>query len=150
LGKRGEFWVVAQAAILALIVFAPMIGEAWPLPALFQIPGWLLIAIGVPLSLWSAMNLGRSLTPFPRPLPDGRLVSEGAYRFVRHPIYLGVLLCSFGYALATLSPLRLALSVVLFIFFDMKSRREEKWLAQQYPEYVAYKTRVRKLLPWIY
>ena len=106
--------------------------------------------IGATLSIWSATNLGRSLTPFPRPLPDGQLVTRGAYRFVRHPIYLGVLLCAFGFALASLSPLRLVLSAILFVFFDMKSRREEKWLEQQYPEYEIYKKRVKKLLPWIY
>lgn len=141
---------MAQVVILALIVLAPMSGETWSIPALFQTPGWVLLGIGAALSIWSATNLGRSLTPLPRPLPDGRLVTEGAYRFVRHPIYLGVLLCAFGFALATMSPLRLVLAAILFVFFDMKSRREEKWLEEKYPGYASYKKRVKKLLPWIY
>jgi protein-S-isoprenylcysteine O-methyltransferase Ste14 len=32
----------------------------------------------------------------------------------------------------------------------MKARREERWLQEQYPEYSAYKSRTKKLIPWIY
>jgi protein-S-isoprenylcysteine O-methyltransferase Ste14 len=36
------------------------------------------------------------------------------------------------------------------VFFDLKSRREEIWLAEQFPDYAAYKARTRRLLPWLY
>ena len=38
----------------------------------------------------------------------------------------------------------------LAMFFDIKSRREEVWLAEHFPEYAAYQRRVRKLIPFIY
>jgi len=40
--------------------------------------------------------------------------------------------------------------VALFIFFDLKSRREERWLREAYPEYGDYQKRVKKLVPWVY
>jgi protein-S-isoprenylcysteine O-methyltransferase Ste14 len=40
--------------------------------------------------------------------------------------------------------------MVLTAFFDLKSRREEIWLADQFKDYVAYRSRTRRLLPWIY
>jgi protein-S-isoprenylcysteine O-methyltransferase Ste14 len=39
--------------------------------------------------------------------------------------------------------------VLLFGFFELKSRREEVWLVERYPGYVAYRERTRRLIPWI-
>jgi protein-S-isoprenylcysteine O-methyltransferase Ste14 len=44
----------------------------------------------------------------------------------------------------------LLLAAILFLFFDMKSRREEKWLSNKFENYPAYQQRVRKLVPFIY
>lgn len=150
MGQRGEIWVVIQAVLLVLLVVAPAVGPPWPGTAAIRVLGAACLAVGLPIVAWGALNLGRSLTPFPRPLPEGRLVTRGVYRFVRHPIYFGVLLCALGYALMTTSVLRLALTIILFVFFDMKARREEVWLQARYPDYAAYRTRVKKLIPWIY
>jgi protein-S-isoprenylcysteine O-methyltransferase Ste14 len=42
------------------------------------------------------------------------------------------------------------LAVVLFLFFDRKSRSEEAWLLETYPSYAEYRGRVKKLIPGIY
>jgi protein-S-isoprenylcysteine O-methyltransferase Ste14 len=148
--NRGVLWVIVQAVLLALFLVVPPIGPAWPIPNVFHFAGWMLTVTGIVFTAWSALNLGRSLTPFPRPLPQGRLVTMGAYRFVRHPVYFGLLLACFGFAMATLSPLRLMLVPGLFLFFNLKARREEIWLQEQYPAYASYRMRVKKLIPWIY
>lgn len=150
MGKRGESWVLVQAVILLAIIFAPATPLQWPLHAVFRFAGWAGIALGTLTLAWSAWNLGRSLTPFPRPVPDGQLVMSGAYRFVRHPIYFGVLVAALGLALVTANPYRLALTALLFVFFDRKAKREEQWLLEKYPDYDAYRARVRKLIPWVY
>jgi protein-S-isoprenylcysteine O-methyltransferase Ste14 len=46
--------------------------------------------------------------------------------------------------------LGVGLAAVLFIFFDLKSRREERWLMEAYPGYAKYRQRVRKLIPFVY
>jgi protein-S-isoprenylcysteine O-methyltransferase Ste14 len=46
--------------------------------------------------------------------------------------------------------LTLLLSVVLFVFFDIKSRREERMMLRQFPDYAAYRQRVKKLIPFVY
>ncbi|WP_026076137.1 methyltransferase family protein [Noviherbaspirillum massiliense] len=149
-GRRGEMWVVAQAVLLLLIVLAPQSGPYWAESSLYRFFGGVLLVAGMALLAWSAAKLGHSLTPFPRPVPEGRLVTSGPYRVVRHPSYLGVLLAACGFAFATANPLRMVLTVLLFVFFDLKARREERWLQEQYPEYAAYKSRVRKLIPGLY
>jgi protein-S-isoprenylcysteine O-methyltransferase Ste14 len=43
----------------------------------------------------------------------------------------------------------LAVAVVLLGFFELKSRREETWLEERFPDYPAYRARTRRLIPWI-
>lgn len=149
MGKRGEVWVAIQAVLLILYAVAPRTSEAWD-SIIAMTLGWGLCLAGVGLCGWSALNLGRSLTPLPRPLSDGELVTHGAYALVRHPIYSGVILITAGIALITENWLRLAMTAILFLFFDFKARVEERWLEEKYPGYEGYKTQVKKLIPWIY
>ena len=82
------------------------------------------------------------LTPFPRPLDHARLQVGGAYGRVRHPIYGGLILIALGWSLIS-SPLTLVVTVALMLVLEMKSRLEESMLAQRFPEYDAYRQRVR-------
>jgi len=38
----------------------------------------------------------------------------------------------------------------LLVFFHLKSRREERWLVERYPEYADYQKRVKKIIPFIW
>ena len=96
------------------------------------------------------LDLRENLTVFPKPLPGASLVDCGAYSLVRHPIYGGLILGAAGWGLLTASPLALLLALGLAVFFDLKSRREEVWLAEQFADYGTYRSRTRRMLPWIY
>jgi len=78
------------------------------------------------------------------------LVDSGPYAIVRHPIYSGLIIAALGWALVVHGMLTRAYTVALFAFFDIKSRREERWLCEKFSEYGEYQRRVRKLLPWLY
>ncbi len=154
-GQRGEWYVVVQFVLFALIFFVPLLAPSlveWPDP-------WDLVGVGLGLvlaliggltALAGVMSLGTNLAAVPYPREDAALVEKGAFRFVRHPIYSGIILGSFGWGLLTNSLFALLLAMVLFIFFDLKSRREEQWLSEKYADYTAYQARVRKLIPLIY
>ena len=98
----------------------------------------------------AAFQLGSNLTPLPRPKVDAKFVRSGLYRLVRHPIYFGVILLSVAWFLITQGELTLAYAGLIFLFFDIKSRKEEQWLVTTFPEYSDYQKHVRKLLPLIY
>ncbi len=90
-----------------------------------------------------------ALTPLPYPRDGAGLVETGVYARVRHPIYGGLVLAAFGWGLLAASPVAIALAAVLLGFFELKSRREEVWLAERFPGYPAYRERTRRLIPWI-
>ncbi len=152
LGPRGEGWVLIQGFLLVAIAAAGSTGPAWSgdLHLATSGAGLLLILAGAILAVRGLADLRENLTPFPRPRDGARLVETGAYRLVRHPIYGGLIVGSAGWGLVTAAPLALVLAAVLFAFFDLKSRREEAWLAERFPGYRAYRARTKRFIPWTY
>lgn len=154
-GRRGEWYVVAQGILFAIVVLGPRDWpslEQWPdsVVAIASYAGAVLMALGTALAAAGGLHLGSNLTPLPHPKDDAELVVGGAYRLVRHPIYGGLILLAFGWALFVQGTLTLLYALLLLVFFDLKSRREEHWLLQHFPHYAEYRQRVRKLIPFIY
>lgn len=150
MGKRGEGWVIGQFIIGAAILISTFFTRV-EMPWFVQIIGSVLFVLGAMIAGMGLLHLGGNLTAFPKPKDgDHTLVTNGAYSFVRHPIYSGLVFAAFGWTLWWGTLLGIALSIVLFVWFDMKSRREEKWLVEKYPEYATYQARVKKLIPFVY
>ena len=112
--------------------------------------GLVLGLAGTILILLGLFNLGTNLTPFPRPLASNTLVESGVYALVRHPIYSGIIIGAVGWACLFASTLTVIYALILFIFFDIKSRQEEQWLVEKHANYGDYQKRVRKLIPFVY
>jgi len=78
------------------------------------------------------------------------IVSTGAFRYVRHPLYLGSILFYLGLSVSTASLFSLVLLVVIFIFYNYIASFEEKLLDDRFGEdYRKYKKRTGKWLPGI-
>ena len=154
-GTRGEWYVVAQVGLFALIAFGPHRwpgAPAWPAPYahIAMAVGGVLILGGGLLSLAGVFRLGSNLSALPYPREGAPLREDGPYAIVRNPIYSGLILAAFGWGLYVNGWLTLLYALALFVFFDVKSRREERWLCERFPEYGDYQRRVRKLVPWVY
>ena len=151
LGSRGEGWVVAQGVLLVLTAATGWLGPAWDGTARIVggLVGLALIGGGTLLATRGLHDLGTALTPFPHPLAGAALIQSGVYRRVRHPIYGGIVLASVGWGLLTASIPALIMAAVTWGFFTVKSMREEVWLVERFPDYPAYRTRTRRLFPWL-
>jgi len=150
----GIGFVVVQAVLLGILFFGPShlnsdtsIGT--PNGLLLWL-GYVIFILGAVIALIAAINLGKNLTPLPRPKENAELIQGGLYRFVRHPIYFGVIVLSIGWGLIQQSTLVWMYVLIIAIFFDIKSRKEEQWLVERFSAYVDYQGRVRKLIPWVY
>ena len=152
MGPRGEGWAALQLMLMAVIAAAGLRGWRWP----SRTRGLRLLAAG-PAALAGAYllsagigGLGRQLTPFPKPVQQASLRRDGAYGLVRHPMYGGGLLLALAWSLVS-SPAALAPWAVTALFLDAKRRREEDWLAEEQPEYEAYRGEVRhSFVPYVW
>jgi protein-S-isoprenylcysteine O-methyltransferase Ste14 len=154
-GTHGEWYVVAQIALIVLVFFGPRNIPGWPIwispfTWLGSIVGSALLPAGILLLMVAIFRLGPNLTPVPYPKEEGTLIETGPYQLVRHPMYCGGILMSFGWALLVHGWLTLGFAFIMLVFFDIKSRREEEWLKGKFPGYDDYQKRVRKLIPFIY
>ena len=76
------------------------------------------------------------------------VVSSGAFRYVRHPLYLGSILVYFGFTIATASLFCLALLVVIALFYNYIAGYEEKLLEIKLGQaYIAYQKKTGKWIP---
>lgn len=110
--------------------------------------GWGIVALGVLLSGAGLYEFFRAKTTIIPHHPASRLVTTGAYRFSRNPMYGGLTLVYFGIAMVmgTLWPV-VVLPVVLWTLYRMVVRREEAYLSQKFGEaYESYRQRVRRWL----
>jgi protein-S-isoprenylcysteine O-methyltransferase len=148
-----------------LAVFAVMLVLYW---FLFTTGGWLkqrllpdndlmgllssvLCAAGVALAIWARYILGRNWSANPSVKEGHELIVRGPYRFVRHPIYTGILLALFGSVLVGDGRIR---SVLFFAFIAIglhfKSQIEEDLMIQTFPDaYPAYRRRTKAIIPFI-
>lgn len=153
-GSNGEWYVVVQMLLFGVLFITPFVLNTAPWPAplnrIAQIAGILLGVGGVGMAFWGVFSLGENITAVPKPKTSAQMVQKGAYRLVRHPIYSGIILAGFGWSLLNNSLPTLLVAIVLFLFFDIKSRKEETWLAEKYDNYATYQQQVRKLIPYIY
>ena len=105
--------------------------------------GFLIIIIALIILLAAIKDLGRNLSPFPRPIKNSNLVTKGIYRFIRHPMYYSVIFISFGVFLIKLSIYHLFLSISLSLVIKFKIALEEQYLNNKYKNYIIYKNEVK-------
>jgi len=143
---RAWSWVAVQMLLLAALIFWPS-HPMWAVSGVWQGIATLWKAAGLGFLIVAALGLGKSLTPSPLPKSGAILQTGGLYRWVRHPIYTGVLGWAAGVTLASPDLARGVLFGVLCAFFAAKARFEERWLRQQFPNYTDYAERTPMFVP---
>ena len=148
---RGGFWVVGQFVLMAVIVVAGQLTDGHFTKGVLTMSSAVLLGLGAVVFGWRGfVNLGRNLTAFPKPLDDGELVTTGVYAIVRHPIYTSVLSGCVGYVLWSGSWFAAIMTLVLCVWFEYKSRAEERFLHAKFPAYAAYARTTKKFIPYMY
>ncbi len=131
--------------------FYPSYPPAAPAPVVILLgaAGVVLCAAGIASAVWARIYLGRNWG-MPMTLREGHaLVTAGPYRWVRHPIYGGILAALLGSALA-LGAAWLLLLALFGIYFVYGAKIEEKAMLEQFPdEYPAYLKRTKMFVPFV-
>jgi len=105
--------------------------------------GILIIIIVFIIMLVSIKDLGRNLSPLPRPINNSNLVTTGIYRFARHPMYYSLIFISIGVFIIKLSIYYLFLTISLALIIKFKIALEEKYLMNKFKNYLLYKNEVK-------
>ena len=111
--------------------------------SLSYLMGFLIIIIAFIILLVAIKDLGRNLSPFPRPINNSNLVTTGIYRFTRHPMYYALIIISFGVFITKLSIYYLFLLISLSLIIKFKISLEEQYLNNKFKNYLVYKNEVK-------
>jgi protein-S-isoprenylcysteine O-methyltransferase Ste14 len=118
--------------------------------AVLQGVGLGLFLCGLGLAVWARFYLGRNWgTPMSEKV-DAELVTTGPYRYVRNPIYSGLILAAIGTAVAVTWYWLLA-AVFMGAYFTYSAIVEERIMERLFPnDYPAYKRSTKMLIPFVF
>ncbi len=109
--------------------------------------GIIAVAIGFITIVISLLQLNRHLSPFPSPKSGSHLIQKGLYKYIRHPMYTGILTLLLGYSMYAASGYKLLITFLLWVLFIFKSRYEEKRLTASFKGYSKYMKKTGRFLP---
>jgi protein-S-isoprenylcysteine O-methyltransferase Ste14 len=140
-----------QGRLLVAAQFALVIAIAWPWTSA-AVPATA-VALGVAGGVVGAWTLVHNrLGNFnirPEPRATGHLVVTGPYRFVRHPMYVALLLLAAALVVAYADAAKAGCLAALIAVLWGKTVLEERGLRARYPEYAGYAQRVSRFIPGV-
>lgn len=135
--------VIGQFVAIAIL----LLGGSWLLPWW----AWGIFMLGLVAFLLAATSLGsNNFTAMPVPREGNTLSKKGIYRFVRHPMYLSVLLCGVAVAFGAPSMWRWAALALALVVLIVKIGYEERLLTAKHSEYPEVMRGVARLVPGVW
>jgi protein-S-isoprenylcysteine O-methyltransferase Ste14 len=144
--RIAQLLVLGQFVLLALIIFLPG-SDSWAVPSPVAGAAQVAETIGIIIMVVAATALGRGLTATPLPNAHAQLRTGGLYRYVRHPIYTGLLLFAVARTLASGSAWTASACLALVLLINVKAHWEERHLVKRFPGYAAYASRTSRFFP---
>lgn len=144
--SKDILFVVLQLALFFLFSFDI---HAWRIyfPVFMFWIGVGSLVVGAFIVIVSVLQLNVNLSPFPSPLPKSKLIVSGIYKYIRHPIYTGILMGFIGFSIIADSGYKLLISAILLLLFYFKSIYEEKRLMLVFPDYDLYRQKTGRFFP---
>jgi len=121
-------------------------------PGQFQwFPGIVIVAFGGALGLWViAFNKLGNFSIYPEPIESSQLITNGPYKWIRHPMYTALILLMQGVALINAQWINAVGVLLVLIAVLNKIPREEIYLSEKFKYYPEYCLSTRKLIPGIW
>jgi len=107
------------------------------------------IALFLFIGIWAIFIMKFNFNIAPDVLNDTKLVVQGPYKFIRHPMYTSVLGLALCYVIDSFTIFNLIMFIVLSIDLIMKLNYEEKMLEKRFAEYSEYKKMTKRIIPYV-
>lgn len=140
---RASLLVAVQLIALAVIVLTgPLIAHGlWRGVEL----------VGLACLVWAVVTTPpRQWRISPAPATTARLLRHGPYRWIRHPMYAGLLTATLALVASHPHPLRWVMWALLAVVLHAKLKMEEEMLRTIFPDYEEYCRRTKRLIPGVY
>lgn len=151
---EGSWWLITLSSLLmSLLILAVLHYRREPYLPDFLFPiGTLLMVIGILIRVWAVISLGKFFTMRVMIFSNHSIIEDGPYRWIRHPSYLGALVTTFGFGLAS------GYLMVLILFFLVVASAlgyrmyvEERALNEKFgKEWVNYSSKTYAIIPWLF
>jgi protein-S-isoprenylcysteine O-methyltransferase Ste14 len=139
-------WILVGLQVACLVWIFGSFGQippAWP--------GKIMASTGLLLGFWALLQMPRSsFSVHPLPKKEGRLQTQGPYRFLRHPMYTAVLLTCMGWLHNRGGITNLLALMLLTSVFLIKIKLEEQYLSSKFGDYKVYQQKTKRLIPWVW
>jgi len=152
-----ETWIYRTIIFAGALLIAP-----WTARALGESPIWpigdtgayalvFVMLVGLALTWWARIQLGRLWSSAITRKDEHRLVDSGPYALVRHPIYTGIIIALFATAATEATPVALLGAALIMIGLWVKACAEERFLLAELgtDTYESYQRRVPMLVPFV-
>jgi protein-S-isoprenylcysteine O-methyltransferase Ste14 len=149
--KVTDRWFQLGGPLLILAVLVVSYLSTAVLISTLWIPGGVLLVVGLSLNAVSRAYLGKFYLEAVRIGSDHELITDGPYRFTRHPVYLSVLFFAFcpPLILGSVYGFVVALAIIPMVLHRISV--EEKFLVSRFgEEYLEYSHRTKRLIPYVY
>lgn len=154
--RRGRVMAVFLVSYLAIIVTSTFLHSErvhrvlWTRSSGLGAAAVLLAAAGACVAVWARVTIGTNWSGVVTLKEGHELIESGPYRFVRHPIYAGILLMALGTQLLYAEGFGFILLIYVAAAFTYKIRVEEQLMSQQFPsQYMEYRRHVKAIIPYL-
>jgi protein-S-isoprenylcysteine O-methyltransferase Ste14 len=145
---------IVPLIIGALLLWRPTLpggflcGKILPPSTTLYLVGVGVFAAGLAFTVWARVHLGRNWSGTVTIKQDHELVRDGPYRYVRHPIYTGLLVAFVGNAISRNEWRGILAIAIIYAGFWFKLKLEERWMIEQFGDaYRRYAAEVPALIP---
>lgn len=145
---RKDLIFVGIQFLLFIVYFTPLFTDEFSTNDFVKYAALTVGISGLLLVAACFIQMNKSLTPLPTPRISGRLIQDGLYKYVRHPLYSGLITAAFGFAVYQGSWWKVLIGSCLLILFYFKSSYEEKLLTVKYEEYRDYQQKTFRFFPF--
>ncbi len=142
-----DYAFVGIQIILFIIYFLDLQFLNFSIPYWFEVVTGMFTMLGILIIFISILQLNTNISPFPSPRSKTILITSGMFKYMRHPIYSGIIISSISHSIYSGSIYKLIVAVVLYLLFYFKSIYEERKLSQQFLNYENYKKITGRFFP---
>jgi protein-S-isoprenylcysteine O-methyltransferase Ste14 len=119
---------------------------SWPV----MISGIIICIIAASIRIKGHLDLGHGFSTRVEKQENHKLVTSGIYSLIRHPMYLAIILLLTGACLMLKAAFSWIFVILNFYTLHIRIKKEEKFMSENFPEYVSYINKTYKLFPFLY